>query len=121
MIGSYPSQKYGRKLTLLGNNIFFILGSILAAVGTLPTLFVGRFIAGLGVGVTSVVPPVLLNEIATSSSRGIITTIHQLMLTLAIFMVNILGFGLVTYVQHGWQYVQALAIVPSLFMLVMHR
>eukprot|EP01039_Chlorochromonas_danica_P012964 gene12964-14947_t len=42
------------------------------------------------------------------------------MLTLAIFMVNIIGFGFVTYVSHGWQYVQGLAIVPALFMLALH-
>lgn len=42
------------------------------------------------------------------------------MLTLAIFTVNIIGFGLVTYVNHGWQYVQGLAIVPAVIMLVMH-
>lgn len=42
------------------------------------------------------------------------------MLTIAIFLVNIIGFGFVTYVPHGWQYVQGLAIVPALFMLAMH-
>jgi hypothetical protein len=28
------------------------------------------------------------------------------MLTLAIFTATILGYGMVTYVDHGWQYVQ---------------
>ncbi len=35
------------------------------------------YISGVGVGVTSVVPPVLLNEIADEASKGIITTLHQ--------------------------------------------
>lgn len=39
---------------------------------------------GLGVGVTSVVPPVLLNEIADEASRGIITTLHQVTVLYAI-------------------------------------
>ncbi len=72
------------------------------------------------------VPPVLLNEIADESSRGTITTLHQvrinialiigvifdiycffkLVLTFAIFIASIIAYGLVTYVDHGWQYVQ---------------
>lgn len=120
MIGSYPAEKYGRKRTLLANNLFFIVGSAMAASGNLTALFIGRFVLGLGVGIVSVVPPVLLSEIAPEASRGVITTFHQLMLTVAIFMVNIIGFGFVTYIPHGWQYVQGLAIVPALFMLAMH-
>jgi SP family myo-inositol transporter-like MFS transporter 13 len=120
MIGSYPAEKYGRKFTSLVNNLFFIVGSAMAASGNLSALFIGRFIVGLGVGIVSVVTPVLLSEIAPEASRGVITTFHQLMLTVAIFMVNIIGFGFVTYVPHGWQYLQGLAIVPALCMLAMH-
>jgi SP family myo-inositol transporter-like MFS transporter 13 len=120
MIGSYPAEKYGRKFTSLVNNLFFIVGSAMAASGNLSALFIGRFIVGLGVGIVSVVTPVLLSEIAPEASRGVITTFHQLMLTVAIFVVNIIGFGFVTYVPHGWQYLQGLAVVPALCMLAMH-
>lgn len=85
MIGSKPSELKGRKFTLLGNNLFFIVGATLACTGDLYALFIGRFISGLGVGVSSVVPPVLLSEIATSETRGTITTLHQLLLTLGEF------------------------------------
>lgn len=77
MMGSYPAEKFGRKITLLANVIFFIVGSAMAASGNLVALFIGRFILGLGVGIVSVVPPVLLNEIAPEASRGVITTFHQ--------------------------------------------
>lgn len=77
MMGSYPAEKFGRKITLLANVIFFIVGSALAASGNLIALFIGRFVLGLGVGIVSVVPPVLLNEIAPEASRGVITTFHQ--------------------------------------------
>jgi hypothetical protein len=40
--------------------------------------------AGLAVGIESVVVPVLLSEIATDATRGKITTIHQLMITIGI-------------------------------------
>lgn len=120
MIGSKPSELKGRKFTLLANNLFFIIGGLLSALGSIETLFIGRFISGLGVGVSSVVPPVLLSEIATSTTRGTITTLHQLLLTLGIFVVSLLGYGFVTYVDHGWQYIQAFGTIPAIFSLLMH-
>lgn len=92
MIGSYPAEKYGRKYTLLFNNIFFIIGSAMAASGNLPALFIGRFVLGLGVGIVSVVPPVLLSEIAPEASRGVITTFHQVFFALLLSICRLLTF-----------------------------
>ena len=74
---SNPSQKYGKRLTLLVNNSFFIVGAALSSTGNIYTLFIGRFISGIGVGVASGVPSVLLSEIASTETRGTITTLHQ--------------------------------------------
>jgi SP family galactose:H+ symporter-like MFS transporter len=41
------------------------------------------------------------------------------MLTLGIFIVSIISYGLVYYVDHGWQYVQGFSAIPSIIMLVM--
>eukprot|EP01039_Chlorochromonas_danica_P000134 gene132-142_t len=120
MIGSKPSELKGRKFTLLANNSFFIVGAALSAIGNIYTLFIGRFISGLGVGISSVVPPVLLAEIASPATRGTITTMHQLLLTLGILVVGILGYGFVTYVNHGWQYIQAFSAIPALLTLLLH-
>lgn len=51
-------------------------------------------------------PSVLLSEIATPESRGIVTTLHQLGITTGILIASLLGYGMVTYVNHGWQYIQ---------------
>jgi MFS family permease len=61
---------------------------------------------GFGVGVGGVVIPVLLSEIAPRAHRGTITTMHQLLLTVGIFLASVVGYGLVMYVNHGWQYLQ---------------
>lgn len=82
MCGSYPTELYGRRLTLLCNNFFYISGALLAASGVFPLLFIGRFLTGLGVGITSVCAPVLLSEMASQETRGAITTLHQVILLL---------------------------------------
>jgi MFS transporter, SP family, solute carrier family 2 (myo-inositol transporter), member 13 len=88
------------------NNIFFISGGLLCCFSNQWTLFTGRLLAGFGVGVESVVVPVLLSEMATAATRGTITTLHQLQLTFGIFLCGIVGYGFVTYVDHGWVYIQ---------------
>lgn len=118
LISSYPSEKYGRRTTLLYNNFFFIIGAILCSLGYLNSLFIGRFIAGFGVGLESMLAPVLLAEIAHPSSRGKITTMHQVCLTFAIFFVSILSYIFVSHVDHGWQYVQLGSAIPSIIMLI---
>jgi len=76
------------------------------------TLFVGRFLVGLGVGVESMVVPVLLSEIAPDAERGKFTTLHQLQVTIGICASSIVGYGLVGYVDNGWKYLQLAILVP---------
>jgi MFS family permease len=112
-------QTYGRRLVTLVNNWCFIIGAAMCSVSNKWILYGGRFIAGLGVGVECVVVPVLLSEMATSDTRGTITTVHQLLLTLGIFFVGILGYGLVTYVPHGWVYIQVKYMFSIQFLMLM--
>ncbi|CAM9313976.1 unnamed protein product, partial [Ectocarpus fasciculatus] len=116
LMGSAPAEKYGRRLVCLWNNVLFIAGALLCASGEESLLYIGRFVAGLGVGIESVVVPVLLSEIASEETRGTITTMHQLFLTVGIFMASAVGYGLVMYVEHGWQYLQATIAVPAIIM-----
>lgn len=90
----------------LANNWFFIIGAGMCSVPNKWVLCVGRFVTGVGVGVECVVVPVLLAEIATEDARGSITTAHQLCLTAGIFFVGMLGYALVSFVAHGWIYIQ---------------
>jgi MFS family permease len=46
LLGSKPSELKGRKFTLLVNNVFFVAGAVLTALGNKPSLFVGRFVLG---------------------------------------------------------------------------
>jgi MFS family permease len=46
LVGSMPSEAYGRKKSLLGNGIFFLIGGLLSASGVFALLFLGRFVSG---------------------------------------------------------------------------
>lgn len=96
---------------MLLNNLTFIGGAIMCCISNKYILFAGRFLAGFGVGLESVVVPVLLSEIATADTRGTITTLHQLQITFGIFIAGIVGYGFVENVNHGWVYVQVVTTV----------
>lgn len=121
LLGSHPVEEYGRKSTLLWNNIFYIVGGIVSGLGSIPALYIGRFVTGLGVGISSSAVPVLLSEIATDTTRGRITCLHPSGITCGIFMCAIVSYGFVTYVDHGWQYVEMLTGAPGVVMLVFQR
>lgn len=50
--------------------IIFMIGGV---IGSLPAIYAGRFIAGLGVGQTPVVGPVYIAEVAPAAVRGLCT------------------------------------------------
>lgn len=111
---SKPTELYGRRPVLLFNCTLFIAGGILSAsTHSVFTLLIGRFISGLGMGIGSGVPVVLLSEIATNTTRGAVTSVHQIMITIGIFSVGLLSYGFVMYVEHGWQYIQGFPAIPA--------
>ena len=121
LAASRPGEVYGRKRSLLYNNLLFIVGAVLTASGNLALLNVGRFVSGLATGVCSVLVPVLLSEVASPETRGVITTLHQVVLTAAILIAALVGYGLVTYANHGWQYTVSLSGLPPLIMLLLRE
>jgi MFS family permease len=112
--GYTPLEKYGRKKTLLWNNAFFIAGAIASACGNEPLLYIGRLLSGFAVGVTSAVCPMMSAEIALESQRGTVTGLFPVFARFGMFLTALVGYGFVKNVEHGWQYVMAMSMIPSL-------
>lgn len=119
LLTSKPLDFYGRKKTLIGNSLFYILGSILCTITNKYTLFMGRFMSGIGVGVTSVACPILLAELAPADIRGAITTMYQVNITASILIASVLGYIFVNNVSSGWAYLQGLELIPAVIFLVL--
>jgi MFS family permease len=116
MLASAPMDAYGRRKSLLYNNIFYVVGAALSASGNVYNLYIGRFISGLGMGVTSVVVPVLLSEIASDNTRGALTTQYHIFITFGILISALVAYGFVTYLPLGWQYTIGVGAVPAIIM-----
>lgn len=119
LLSGRPMDNYGRRLTLLYNDLLFIVGTSLCCFFTTKgTLFAGRLVSGIGMGFSSVAVPVLLSEIAEDRNRGVVTIMHQGMITLGILVGGLVPLGLVSNVSQGWRYCQGLAFVPALLVYV---
>ena len=46
LVGSHPSELYGRRRSLLYNTVFFVIGGLLSASGNKIALFLGRVVSG---------------------------------------------------------------------------
>jgi sugar porter (SP) family MFS transporter len=72
------ADRVGRRPTVLGTALVFIVGVMLAAfTPTFPVLLVARFIIGLAVGSASMVVPLYIGESAPPSIRGGLVSLNQ--------------------------------------------
>jgi MFS family permease len=98
-----------------------ILGIIIqcAAAGFLSALYVGRLLAGFGVGAASMLTPLYVSENAPRAIRGGLTGLYQLFIacgTMLSFWINY-GTQLNFTGNKTWQIPLALQCIPALYVL----
>jgi len=77
------AEKIGRKRAIFVAAIIFIVGGVLmtASHGVLAMLIIGRAVAGLGIGASSLIVPVYIAETAPPSIRGRLIGIFEVGMT----------------------------------------
>jgi MFS family permease len=88
---SGPLMKIGKKNCIHLSNAIVIVGASLTLVKNTPTVAVGRFLYGLAAGAFSVFVPSFINEITPTELKGPFGSATQILITLGIFIANILG------------------------------
>lgn len=82
LITGWLTDRFGRRWCLVGTGLVTIIGVVFqtcsAINGTLAIMYVGRFVAGLGVGAASSLVPLYVSECAPRAIRGaLIGKLHQ--------------------------------------------
>ncbi len=112
--GGCLADRLGRKKTLFLSAFFFVVGSFVQMeAATFFHLMLGRGIAGIGVGIVSVVSPLYIAEMSRKDERGVMVAINQLMISAGILSAYIAGYLLAT--AAGWREMMGYGIVFSLF------
>lgn len=109
--GGYSANKLGRRGTMLLNSWIFLAGGLMMTLApNLLWLIPARLIIGFASGLSSVVVPVYLGEIAPPTLRGTLGTCTQFAMVIGLLFSPLLSFKLATYSL--WRYL--FAVTPAL-------
>src|SRR5208283_6169381 len=98
---------------ILVTALAFVIGALIsAAAGSVGILLVGRLLIGIAIGVASMLTPLYLAEIAPAASRGAVTSLNQLCITLGILVSYLVGYEFAT-AAGGWRWMMGLGAVPG--------
>lgn len=87
LFGGIPSQKFGRKNTLIWIGLFYFVSAVGSGLATDPYMFsFFRFIGGLGVGASTVAGPMYISEISTANNRGKLVALYQFNIVLGVLI-----------------------------------
>jgi len=115
LIGGWPADRFGRKATLLWIGILYLVGAVGSALATNVEIFVlARVFGGLGIGISTVVAPLYISEIAPPKYRGRLAGMFQFNIVFGIliaFVSNALLAGIGT---NAWRWMLGVAAFPSL-------
>jgi MFS family permease len=107
------SDKYGRKRMVLVAATIFVVGSLLSAFAQdAQILILSRVVLGIAVGGSSALVPLYLAEMAPAKSRGALSTLNQLMITIGILSAYIVNLTFAQWTD-GWRIMLGLAAIPA--------
>ncbi|KEP47671.1 putative MFS sugar transporter [Rhizoctonia solani 123E] len=118
------ADRFGRKHTILMAVVVFVIGVIVQTAAFKPvSIFVGRFITGLGVGSLSMAVPLYNAELAPPEVRGSLVAMQQMSIVTGIMVsfwidygTNYIGGTGETQSEAAWRIPLALQFVPALIL-----
>jgi len=115
IFGGFPTQRFGRKQTLLGIGILYTLSAVGSAFANDPITFaVSRFIGGLGVGISTIAAPAYISEIAPAKQRGRLVGLYQFSLVSGILLAFISNYLLSGVGENDWRWMMGVEAFPAI-------
>ena len=120
LIGSRPSDHFGRKNTLYFVAIAYLLSSLGTALADNWYVFlVFRLLGGLGVGISSVTAPIYISEVSPADRRGRLVGLFQFNVVLGILISYLSNYLLSQGGESSWRWMLGVQAFPSLLFLIL--
>jgi MFS transporter, SP family, arabinose:H+ symporter len=115
LLGGWPADRFGRKATLLWIGVLYFFGAVGSALApNVATFILARVIGGLGIGISTVVAPMYISEIAPAKHRGRLAGMFQFNIVLGILVAFVSNALLAGIGENAWRWMLGVAAFPSL-------
>src|SRR5580700_7124748 len=115
LLGGWPADRFGRKATLLWIGILYFAGAVGSALAPNVAVFIlARVIGGLGIGISTVVAPMYISEIAPPQHRGRLAGMFQFNIVFGILIAFVSNALLAGIGVNAWRWMLGVAAFPSL-------
>ena len=114
--GGIPTNRWGRKKTLLTIGVLYALSAIGSALSNDPYVFAFfRFMGGLGVGASTIAAPAYISEIAPAKDRGRLVSLYQFNIVLGILVAFFSNYLLSGIGDNDWRWMLGVQAIPAIF------
>lgn len=115
LLGGIPSDKIGRKKTLIWIAVFYFVSAVGSALATGWYAFLFfRFLGGLGVGASSVAAPLYISEISPAKSRGRLVALFQFNIVFGILIAFLSNYIIGGTGPNDWRWMLGVEAFPAI-------
>jgi len=121
LFGGWPADRLGRKNTLLFIGVLYVVSAIGCGFANGVGIFIAaRIVGGIGIGISTVVAPLYISEIAPPKYRGRLAGMFQFNIVFGI-VVAYLSNAVIARVggENAWRWMLGIAALPSVVYAVM--
>ncbi len=120
LVGGWPADRFGRRATLLSIGLLYIVSAVGCGFAWNVQVFIlARLIGGIGIGVSTVVAPLYISEIATPAHRGKLAGMFQFNIVFGIVVAFASNALLAGIGDDAWRWMLGVAAIPSVIYTVM--
>jgi MFS transporter, SP family, arabinose:H+ symporter len=114
LIGGLPADRFGRKPTLLWIGALYIVSAVGSALAWNVYVFIAaRLLGGIGIGISTVVAPLYIAEIAPPAHRGRLAGMFQFNIVFGIVIAFLSNALLAGIGANAWRWMLGVAAFPS--------
>ncbi|TLS26346.1 hypothetical protein PpBr36_05556 [Pyricularia pennisetigena] len=118
LLGAPASDYLGRKYAVLVSAGIFLVGCSFQEVAHLGVFYAGRLFSGIAIGMTSMLAPQYLAEVAPKSIRGSLTTTYNLMIVTCLALAFWVNYGVSIWATDkldntGWRLALGIQLIPG--------
>lgn len=114
IFGGIPTNRFGRKNTLIVIGLLYIISALGSALANDPVTFAAfRFLGGLGVGASTIAAPAYVSEIAPQQYRGRLVSLYQFNIVLGILIAFLSNYLLRNTGEEPWRWMLGVEAIPA--------